>query len=570
MCLVLALACASINIMPFFTYDYYEWSTVKDGNEGKFDNDETEKTNDMTSRFEHEATLEPVTDAPTTDKIVAGTENIPDTYGSDAPSVTDEPDLPLKTGDKETSKNGAIRPPVTPNTTTKAPQNPVTVTSTSDKPKTPDTLLPPKKPTTNAEPPSEPVTTEQNSQGDPETFTTSSGKNNDEPQTPGTFTPPSIGPEVYERTPITDEIRGVWVASVYRLDYPSASKLSAQSLKNELQELVDSVKALGMNAIFFQVRPTGDALYKSEIFPSSHWVTGTQGKAFPDDFDILEYLVGYAHENDIAVHAWINPYRVTNVKSTVLSKDNPAKLHPEWTFTIDGNIFYNPGRPEVIDLIRKGVAEIVENYDVDGIVFDDYFYPSSDVFHNKNEKNDLDYGTYVKYKGDFDDIGDWRRNNVNMLIKGIFETIKSIDPDCLFGVSPAGIWNNKSETYPSGSDTNGMCAYQRLFCDSLAWANGRYIDYLSPQIYWSMDKPNASFKVLAVWWCDALSVSGTPLIISYNANDLSSSETLKQVKFARSQDNYYGYMLYRMELILGSESRMDVIKELGVYFKKDD
>ena len=373
------------------------------------------------------------------------------------------------------------------------------------------------------------------------------------------------------RTPITEEIRGIWVATVYRLDYPSAAHLTAEQLKNEVCRLVDDLAEYDFNAIYFQVRPTSDALYDSRIFPSSHWITGEQGAPYPEDFDILEYLIEYAHSKNVAVHAWINPYRVTNSTSMKLSADNPASLHPEWTFNIDGLTYYDPGIPAVTELIVSGVAEIVENYDVDGIIFDDYFYPGSSELQHSDPSRDVDYATYQRYGKDFSNIGDWRRSNINNMIKTAFERIKSIKSSCLFGVAPTGIWNNKSEEFPNGSDTSGRSAYQKAFCDALAWANGRYVDYISPQIYWSTENKSAPFETVALWWQEALRDSGTQLIISYNVYSLDASQTAAQVELARRMDNYFGYIFYNYNNIYSNAERLQVITELGVHqLKKDE
>ncbi len=392
--------------------------------------------------------------------------------------------------------------------------------------------------------------------------------------TPVLTTTPDTTPDVPNsdtRSPIKEEIRGVWVATVYRLDFPSASKLSASELKAQIEALVDSLSNGNFNAVFFQVRPTSDALYKSEIFPSSHWITGEQGAPFADGFDILEYLVSYAHERNIAVHAWINPYRVTNGASMKLSKNNPASLHPEWTFELDGKLYYNPGCPEVTQLIARGAREIAENYDVDGIIFDDYFYPNSTVFRSENSEDDLDYEQYVKYGEGFEDIASWRRENINSMIKCVFEEIKAASPDCLFGVAPSGIWNNKSEDCPSGSDSSGRSAYELLFCDALAWANGGYVDYLSPQIYWSTDNKSAPFKTLASWWHNALADSQTPLIISYNAYSLDPSQTPLQVAYARELDSYHGFIFYNYNNIYSSNERLDAITNIKEFqIKKEE
>lgn len=535
--LILALSCASLNFLPAF------YSTPQDlpGYENTGDIYGTENT-DATSSYPEQTGNVPSTDIHTSFPITDGTRPVVSSTGGTSsyfPS-TDTPNT-------DTPKTDPVTPDTTPQITEKEPpkQETTTTTKSTEKTKAPETEAPK----------TEPATSEKS----------------DKPIPPDTsLISPETGPERYERTALNEEIRGVWVATVYRIDFPSASRLSAADLKKELRALVDTTEELGMNTIFFQVRPTGDALYKSKIFPSSHWVTGTQGAAFPDDLDILQYLIEYAHSKDIAVHAWINPYRVTNSSSMALSKDNPASKHPEWTFTVEGSKCYDPGIPEVIDLICRGVAEIVENYDVDGIIYDDYFYPGGDDFKHTNPKNDIDYGTFLKYGKGYDNIADWRRSNVNALVRATFETVKSIDKNCIFGVSPRGVWNNKSDEFPSGSDTKGSSAYQSIFCDALAWANGRYVDYISPQIYWRMSSLTVSFRVLDLWWTEALEPSKTPLIISYNVYDLSAEETLTQVAYARSLDNYYGYIMYRYGTILESKDRRDVIKGLGAYYKKED
>ncbi len=555
---VLAFSCASLNIVPLIGDAHFtnapdvlsSGSAVTEGSD-----------RDLSSSSSSSSSSTWYTDR-----------KVPQTETSGSLPLTDGKDKePEKTEDVESNSSTTKKAP--PSTSKEKPTTPTTEGTTAPIP--PSTTKPPKQTTPKTESTSKTVVPDTSiPEKAPETE-----PDVDIPDTPDTSVTspvtepepePEPEPEKYERTPIREEIRGVWVATVYRLDYPSDKNLSSEALKNELRELVDTVESLGMNAIFFQVRPTGDALYHSDIFPSSHWVTGTQGAAFPDDIDILQYLLEYAHSKNIAVHAWINPYRVTNTSSMVLSDNNPAKMNTDLTMKVDGNIYYNPALPEVIDLVCRGIAEIVENYDVDGIIFDDYFYPSSKAFKNADPKDDIDYETYLKYKGNFDNIADWRRNNVNTLVRSAFETIKKIDPDCLFGISPAGIWNNKSEEFPTGSDTNGSCAYQSIFCDALAWANGKYVDYISPQLYWQTTKKNASFTVLAIWWQNALAPSGTPLVISMSANNMPVSQTFEQINIAREQNNYGGYIMYRSALLFEAKETTDVIKELGAYYKKEE
>lgn len=307
-----------------------------------------------------------------------------------------------------------------------------------------------------------------------------------------------------------ERMRGVWVSSVYNLDYPSKNTTSAETLKQEADTILDNTVKAGLNTVFLQVRPTSDALYDSDIFPWSHWLTGKQGTAPENDFDPLEYWVEAAHERGLELHAWINPYRVTRDKNwDELDPSNPAKVHTDWTVKYsDGNYYYDPGIPEVRELVVDGAAEIVENYDVDGIHLDDYFYPGTDF---------NDAATYQKYGADFDNIGDWRRDNVNTLVAMLDEELHDIDPDIEFGISPAGVWANQS-TDPRGSATNGGNeSYVKAYADSLAWIEAGTVDYIIPQIYWEIGHPSANFATLTDWWIEQTKDTDVKLYIGLAA-----------------------------------------------------
>lgn len=307
-----------------------------------------------------------------------------------------------------------------------------------------------------------------------------------------------------------EEMRGVWVSSVYNLDYPGRTTTSAQTLKSEADAILDNAVKAGLNTVFLQVRPTSDALYDSDIFPWSHWLTGKQGTAPQDGFDPLAYWVEQAHKRGLELHAWINPYRVTRDKNwDELDPSNPAKQHTDWAVQYsDGNYYYDPGIPEVRELVVDGAAEIVENYDVDGIHLDDYFYPGQDF-------DDAD--TYAKYGADFDSIADWRRDNVNQLVAMLDEELHELDPDLAFGISPAGVWANKS-TDPRGSDTKGGNeSYVKAYADSLAWIEAGTVDYIIPQIYWEIGHPAADFATLTDWWADQVKGTDVKLYIGLAA-----------------------------------------------------
>ena len=317
-------------------------------------------------------------------------------------------------------------------------------------------------------------------------------------------------PAAYAAQPAQDGMRGVWVSSVANIDYPSQQGLSADQLKSEADTILNNIAAMGLNTVFLQVRPSADALYQSALFPWSRYVSGTTGQAPDGDFDVLAYWVEGAHSRGLQLHAWLNPYRITRdgkKELDALPETSPAKQHPEWVVEYEGNYYFNPGLPAVQQLVVDGAAEIVRNYDVDGIHLDDYFYPGTDF---------NDAAAYARYGDDFSDIGDWRRDNVNTLIASLDETVHAINPELSFGVSPAGIWDNKADN-PKGSDTNGRSSYREIYCDSVEWVKRGTVDYICPQLYWSIGYEIADFEVLVDWWQDIVSTSDVALYIGIGA-----------------------------------------------------
>ena len=346
------------------------------------------------------------------------------------------------------------------------------------------------------------------------------------------------------------EMRGVWIASVININYPSKPGLSEKELKAELDDIVENTIDAGLNSIFFQVRPCADALYPSEIFPYSKYLTGTQGQEPENGFDSLAYLLEKAGEYGLDVHAWVNPYRVTMYESDEeeLSEISPAVQYPEYTVKYaDGKTYFNPGIPEVRTLVVEGVKELAQNYpDLAGIHFDDYFYPYPS---GKAEFDDDDaYETY----GNGTDKAEWRRNNVNTLIENTYKAIKEINPDIQFGVSPFGIWANEStkDTPVKGSTSSGLEAYSQLYCDALAWAKGGYVDYLIPQIYWSFSTSSAPFDNIARWWNANLDGTGVDMYIghaAYKVSEYDKNELGIQVEFARNLLCFKGSVFYGYE-----------------------
>ena len=291
-----------------------------------------------------------------------------------------------------------------------------------------------------------------------------------------------------------ENLRGVWVCTLANLDYPSSP--DSTDLKAEADTIITNCSELGFNAIFLQVRPSGDAIYKSKLYPYSYYLTGTQGKS--PGFDVLQYWIDKAHAAGIELHAWINPYRVTTKGAKyTLSENNIAIKHPEWVIEYDGAKYLDPGIPEVREYVVKGAEEIERNYDIDGIHIDDYFYPGKDFPDSK---------TFAQY-GQGLTLEDWRRSNTYALVKALHDSL-----DTTFGVSPSGIWANRG-TMENGSATSGASAYFDMYADTLRWAKDEIVDYIAPQIYWYNGYAPADYSTLTQWWSDSLGDCDTKLYI---------------------------------------------------------
>lgn len=348
-----------------------------------------------------------------------------------------------------------------------------------------------------------------------------------------------------------EEMRGVWVSSVYNLDYPLSPTTSSDTLKKQADSILEQTKNMGLNTVFLQVRPSADALYPSTIFPWSKYLTGTVGVAPTNNFDPLRYWIDGAHARGLQLHAWINPYRVTKGKEAeynALPATSPAKKHPEWVVKYtDNNYYFNPGLPEVRQLVQDGIAEIINSYpDIDGIHMDDYFYPGTDF---------NDSATYAKYAAGFSNLADWRRENVNILVRNLNTMIHAKNAAISFGISPSGVWANKSDD-PRGSDTNGgNPSYTRAYADTLTWISEGIVDYVCPQIYWYIGQKAADYSVLVQWWSNAVKGSDVKLYIgeaAYKCDDASagtvwkgSTELIKHLTYAQNMPEVDGHIFFR-------------------------
>jgi uncharacterized lipoprotein YddW (UPF0748 family)/N-acetylmuramoyl-L-alanine amidase len=378
-----------------------------------------------------------------------------------------------------------------------------------------------------------------------------------------------------------EEMRGVWIATVYNIDFP-ATKNDPARQKQELINILDTTLAAGLDTIFFQVRPKGDALYPSELFPWSEYLTGTAGQ--DPGYDPLAFLLTEADRRGIQVHAWINPYRLTmgtqdkpQTDHSFLAAGSPVKQRTDLTVAAaDGKLYLNPGEPEAIDLVVSGVKEIISRYPVAGIHFDDYFYPSDPNFNDSAA-----YERYGKPLGL--SLGDWRRQNTLTLIKKVGDMIRTVKPGAAFGVSPSGIWRNQKND-PLGSDTNGYESYSQSYADTRLWVREELIDYIAPQIYWAIGTQGSDYDILARWWRSVCLGTKVKLYVGHAAYRIGNAgpwekptEISRQIALNRSLGAIDGSIFYGYSKIaenaLGIKDRlrelfmdMDLAQPLGISY----
>ncbi|MEV7011623.1 family 10 glycosylhydrolase [Streptosporangium sp. NPDC051022] len=313
------------------------------------------------------------------------------------------------------------------------------------------------------------------------------------------------------------EMRGVWIATVKNIDWPSRTGLPIAKQQAEYIRLLDNAVKRRFNAVFFQVRPASDAFYKSSLEPWSAYLTGTAGK--DPGWDPLPFLIAEAHRRGLEFHAWFNPYRaVFEGGLNGLPADHPARRHPEWIVKHEGKFYYNPGLPEVRDHVTAVVKDVVQRYDVDGVHFDDYFYP----YPGAGAKFDDD-DAFAKY-GKGTKRADWRRANVNKLIAQVDTVVHEAKPYIKFGVSPFGIWRNKTED-PTGSATGGMSAYDSIYADARHWIKKGTVDYVIPQLYWPRGFKAADYDVLVPWWANEVKGTGVQLYIGQGLYRVGATDT---------------------------------------------
>ncbi|GCF06483.1 hypothetical protein KDI_00470 [Dictyobacter arantiisoli] len=349
------------------------------------------------------------------------------------------------------------------------------------------------------------------------------------------------------------EMRGVWLATVSNLDWPSRPGLAVAVQQREFRDLLNQVQILHLNTVVVQVRPMGDAFYPSHDMPWSQYLMGQQGQS--PGYDPLAFMITEAHQRGLSFHAWFNPYRVSQHGNiAALAANNPARLHPDWIVHYGGALYYNPGIPEVRAAIINSIMEVVQHYAVDAVQFDDYFYPypvAGLAFP--------DAATYRRYgAGHFASLADWRRVNVNQLIHEVFLRIKQVRPGVQFGISPFGVWRNQS-TDATGSHTRaGVTDYDILYADTRTWIRRHWIDYIVPQLYWHIGFAPADYQTLLAWWAHEVAGYHVRLYIgqaayTFGRNSPTSSppaELLKQLALNRRYPQIQGSIFFRLKNLL--------------------
>ncbi len=356
--------------------------------------------------------------------------------------------------------------------------------------------------------------------------------------TPTAFTAFAKAPE--------HDMRAVWISTVYSADYPSTQN-NPTAQKQEFIEKLDQIKALGLNTVVVQVRPKGDAFYNSAYNPWSAVLTGVQGKH--PGYDPMAFMIAETHKRGMEFHAWLNPYRITTSGTDLaaLSSDHIARQHPDWILTYKNAMYFNPAKEEVKQYIEDSVAEIVQNYDVDAIHFDDYFYPSN----------------YPLPEGEGRDgaVANERRGHVDDLISRVSKRIDSIKPNVAFGISPMGIWKNNTSD-PQGSATKGAEGYYSVYGDAKKWVEQEWVDYITPQIYWEVGNPSADYETLVKWWNDVVEGTDVDLYIGQGIyKDNIAADMKQKLQINEKYHNVDGNCYFSLrDLLQNRQGVADVVK----------
>jgi uncharacterized lipoprotein YddW (UPF0748 family) len=366
-----------------------------------------------------------------------------------------------------------------------------------------------------------------------------------------------------------EELRGAWVSTVYNLDWPSKSGLSKEQQQAEFTKLLDDLKTAGMNAVFVQVRAASDAFYPSKLVPWSKYLTGTQGQ--DPGYDPLAFMIQEAHARGLEFHAWFNPFRVSvDDKLQNLSADNPAIQHPDWVVKHQGKLMFDPGIPEVRAHIISAIMEVVNQYDIDGVHLDDYFYP-----YGQNVEPFADDQTYATYnQGNFNNKGDWRRDNVNQFVRELGVQIHQAKSHVEYGISPFGVWRNVKLDPTGSATTAGVNSYDDLYADARAWIQNGWIDYIAPQVYWNVNTKAAPYDKVVDWWVHETRGTSVKLYIGQAAYKLGTTETgwgtadtiINQLDYNQQVGQVTGSIFFRAQTL--QKNVLGIADRLQAYYSR--
>jgi uncharacterized lipoprotein YddW (UPF0748 family) len=366
-------------------------------------------------------------------------------------------------------------------------------------------------------------------------------------------------PDITREIPaMAREARGVWIASVENMDWPSRPGLHADSQKAELRALLDRVKQLRMNLVILQVRPAGDALYPSSLEPWSEYLTGTMGKAPEPFYDPLAFAIEEAHARGLELHAWFNPYRARHPSArSEISAKHLSRMRPDLVRKYGTHLWMDPGEPDVQNHTLRVILDVVTRYDVDGVHIDDYFYPY--IENDPRTKRPIDFpdarswSRYVASGGTLS-RNDWRRSNVDKLVQRLHERIREAKPWVKFGISPFGIWR---PGHPES--VRGLDAYVELYADSKKWLNNGWLDYLAPQLYWHSASPQQRYTDLTQWWVDQnlkdrhIWIGNAAFRVRSSQRGWPSDEIAKQISLTRANPGATGNIHFNMQSLFKNQ-----------------
>jgi uncharacterized lipoprotein YddW (UPF0748 family) len=298
--------------------------------------------------------------------------------------------------------------------------------------------------------------------------------------------------------PVHREFRGVWVATVSNIDWPSRTGLNTWEQQAELLAILNRAVQLNLNAVVLQVRPATDALYESRIEPWSEYLTGEMGRPPEPSYDPLAFAVIEAHKRGLELHAWFNPYRARHPSGkSAVAANHVSETRPEIVRTYGKHLWLDPGDPRVRRLSVRVITDVVRRYDIDGVHIDDYFYPYKERDSAGTIIDFPDDSTYARYRRDRGVLSrdDWRRQNVDLFVQQLYRGVKRAKPWVKFGISPFGVWR------PGNPETiKGFDAYAEIYADSRRWLRNGWLDYFTPQLYWPIARTEVSYPVLLKWW----------------------------------------------------------------------